>query len=56
MREISATHPQRMPYVTELVGRPGHWGAKKAYYRAILVIEGDEIAVTEIGHRKEIYQ
>jgi mRNA-degrading endonuclease RelE of RelBE toxin-antitoxin system len=56
MQEVAARYPQRMAYVTEIVGRPGYWRAKKGDYRAIFTIANETITVIEIGHRKEIYQ
>jgi mRNA-degrading endonuclease RelE of RelBE toxin-antitoxin system len=56
LQEIADTHPQRMPYATELAGSPTLWRARKGDYRAIYAITDKAIIVTEIGHRKDIYR
>ena len=56
LREIAATHPQRMAYVTEMAGQPGNWRARKGDYRAIYKITTNGILVVQVGNRKEVYR
>ena len=56
LRQIAATHPQRMAYVTEMVGEPGLWRARKGDYRVIYQFDAKGILVLQIGNRKDVYR
>jgi mRNA-degrading endonuclease RelE of RelBE toxin-antitoxin system len=56
LEKVAQSHPQRMSYVTEMVGRSGEWRLRKGDYRAVYRITESAIVVFEIGPRKEIYQ
>jgi mRNA-degrading endonuclease RelE of RelBE toxin-antitoxin system len=56
LQQITDAHPQRMPFVTEMVGRPGYWRARKGNWRAIYKLVDDTMIVESISLRKDAYQ
>ena len=56
LEQVARSHPQRMPFVTEVVGRNGDWRLRKGNYRALFQVTEAGIVVLEIGPRKEIYR
>ena len=55
--ELVADNPtMRMSFVTEMVGEPGVWRLRKGDWRATFVFEGDDVVVTRVGNRREIYR
>ena len=56
LRQVAESHPQRMPFVTELVGQPGAWRLRKGDWRAIYVIDGETITVIAVTKRSEAYR
>jgi mRNA-degrading endonuclease RelE of RelBE toxin-antitoxin system len=56
LQDVAADTSMRQPFVTELVGRPGVWRARKGDGRAVYrVVEGD-VVVDRVAHRKEAYR
>ena len=55
LEQVMQSHPRRMPYVTEMVGRPGFWRWRKGNWRAIYRIDGDDMLVETVGKRGDIY-
>lgn len=56
LRQVADSHPDRISFVTELVGGQGTWRLRKGDYRALYRIEGNSLVVLEVGHRGEIYR
>jgi mRNA-degrading endonuclease RelE of RelBE toxin-antitoxin system len=56
LEQVAADPTVRMPFVTEMIGAPGVWRLRKGDWRAIFVIEGADVVVTRVGHRREIYR
>lgn len=56
LQAVADSHPQRLGYVTEIVGRSGAWRARKGNYRAIYLITKDAIEVLAVGNRKDVYE
>ena len=56
LQSVADRHPERLGYVTEIVGRSGAWRARKGNYRAIYRVTKDTIEVLAIGNRKDIYE
>ena len=48
MQAIADAHPQRLSFVTEMVGHHGIWRARKGDYRAVYAIEGDTMTVVAV--------
>ena len=55
LRMVADQHPQRMSFVTEIVGSPGLWRARKGNYRALFRITETSAVVEAAGIRKDIY-
>lgn len=55
--ELVAADPMfRHSFVTEMVGEPGVWRARKGNWRAVFeIVEGD-VVVRKIGNRKDVYE
>ena len=56
LEQVAQSHPQRMSFVTEMVGRSGEWRLRKGDYRALYRVTEAAIIVVEIGLRREIYR
>ena len=56
LQQVADTHPQRQSFVTEMVGLPGAWRARKGDFRAIFTIEDETLRVISVGHRKDVYR
>ena len=56
IRQVADSHPQRQPFVTEMVGGEGQWRLRKGDWRAIYLMKGREIIVLDVGKRGEIYR
>jgi mRNA-degrading endonuclease RelE of RelBE toxin-antitoxin system len=56
LEQVARSHPQRMPFVTEMVGHSGEWRLRKGDYRALYRVTEVGIVVVEIGPRQEIYR
>ena len=50
------SYPQRLSFVTEIVGNPGLWRARKGNYRALFRITKIAVVVVAAGSRKDIYE
>lgn len=55
LEQVAETNPRRMPFATELVGRPGAWRLRKGDWRAVYEIIGGELVVVAVGPRGSIY-
>ena len=56
LEQVARSHPQRMPFVTEMVESSGEWRLRKGDYRTLHRVTEVGIVVVEIGPRKEIYR
>jgi mRNA interferase RelE/StbE len=56
LEQVALSHPQRMSFVTEMLGQRGDWRLRKGNYRAVYRITEAAIIVHEIGPRKEVYR
>ncbi len=56
LRQVAKLHPQRMSYVTEIVGAAGAYRARKGDYRAVFSVAGNTMTAVAVGHRKEVYE
>jgi mRNA interferase RelE/StbE len=56
LEQVAADLNSRLPFVTEMVGQPGTWRLRKGDRRAVYTIEGNDVVVTRIGNRKDIYR
>ncbi|MCB8875434.1 type II toxin-antitoxin system RelE family toxin [Acidisoma silvae] len=57
LQMVADQHPQRLSFVTEMVGTSGQdWRLRKGDYRALYHITDDAIIVFDIGGRKDIYR
>lgn len=56
LEAIGAAPSERHPGVTAMQGEPpGRFRVRQGDWRAVFVIEGDDILVVAIGHRREVY-
>ncbi len=46
----------RHSFVTELVGEPGVWRARKGDWRAIYTVASGDVVVRQVGNRKDLYR
>jgi mRNA-degrading endonuclease RelE of RelBE toxin-antitoxin system len=56
LEQVAADLTVRMPFVTEMIGEPGVWRLRKGDWRATFIIAGDDVVVTRVGSRREIYR
>ena len=56
LQQVADAYPQRLSFVTELVGRRGEWRLRKGSVRAFYRFEDEDMVVFEVGRRKEIYR
>jgi mRNA interferase RelE/StbE len=56
LEQVSADLNTRFSFVTEMVGQPGTWRLRKGDWRAVSTIEGNDVVVTRIGNRRDIYR
>lgn len=56
LEQVASDLNTRFSFVTEIVGRLGIWRLRKGDWRAVYTIEGDDVVVTRIGNRREIYR
>jgi mRNA interferase RelE/StbE len=56
LKQVADAHPQRLSFVTQMVGTPGVWRMRKGNYRAIYRLTAGAMIVTEVGPRKDIYR
>jgi mRNA interferase RelE/StbE len=56
LEQVAQSHPQRLPFVTEMVGRPGFWRLRKGNWRAIHRIDDGGLTVESVGKRGDIYR
>ena len=55
LEQVAANLDVRYSFVTEMVGEQGTWRLRKGNWRAVYTIENEDVVVTNIGHRKDIY-
>jgi mRNA-degrading endonuclease RelE of RelBE toxin-antitoxin system len=55
LRQVADLHPQRLSFVTELVGRPGVWRLRKGNFRAVCSFDDDSMIVFEIGGARRFF-
>jgi len=53
---VAADPERRHPFATEMVGRPGVWRARKGDWRAVYRVEGGDVVVDRVAHRREVYR
>lgn len=56
LEQVAADLDTRFPFVTEMVGQPGTWRLRNGDRRAVYTIEGNDVVVTRVGNRREIYR
>lgn len=56
LEAIAADLTVRQPFVTEIVGQPGVWRARKGNWRALYEIVDGDVVVDRVMHRKEVYR
>lgn len=56
LKAIAAEPDGRHPGVTTLQGTEGGMRVGQGDWRAIFLIEGDDVVVDAIGHRREVYR
>ena len=56
LEQVAENLTVRMPFVTEMVGKPGVWRLRKGDWRATFVIDGADVVVTLVGNRREAYR
>ena len=56
LQQVADSHPQRMSFVTEMVGQPTYWRLRKGDWRAVYFIIEDEMAVVTVQKRGEVYE
>jgi mRNA-degrading endonuclease RelE of RelBE toxin-antitoxin system len=52
---VAAKPGYRLPFVTELKGRPGVWRLRKGDWRAVYRPVDGDVVVDRIAHRREVY-
>lgn len=56
LKAVAAEPSRRFPFITEMAGRPSEWRLRKGDWRAVYRIEGADVVVLLIGHRREVYR
>jgi mRNA interferase RelE/StbE len=56
LEQVASDLNNRFSFVTEMVGQPGTWRLRKGDWRAVFTIEGNDMVVTRIGNRRDIYR
>lgn len=56
LEHVAADPAIRLPFVTEMAGQPGLWRLRKGDWRAIYRIEGNDVVVLIVAHRREAYR
>ena len=56
LQDVAADLSVRQPFVTEMVGQPGVWRARKGKWRAVYRLVDGDVVVDAAGHRGEIYE
>jgi mRNA interferase RelE/StbE len=56
LRQVAADPSARPGFTTEMVGQPGVWRLRKGDWRAIFILEGEDVVVLRIGNRRDIYR
>lgn len=56
LEAVAAAPNVRQPFVTEMVGQPGVWRLRKGDWRAAYRMEGGNVVVIWVMHRREAYR
>lgn len=56
LEQVAAAPSVRLSFVTEMAGRPGHWRLRKGNWRAIYRVDGEDVVVLRVAHRREAYR
>jgi mRNA interferase RelE/StbE len=56
LQQVAEMHPQRLGFVTEMVGVPGCWRVRKGDWRALYRTEEHTMIVVWIRKRSEAYR
>jgi mRNA-degrading endonuclease RelE of RelBE toxin-antitoxin system len=56
LQQVADDHPDRMSFVTEMVGEPNYSRLRKGDWRAIYYMTGDQMTVVTIQTRGEVYR
>jgi mRNA-degrading endonuclease RelE of RelBE toxin-antitoxin system len=56
LQQVADDHPQRMPFVTEMVGMPTYWRLRKGGWRAIYYMTDGKMTVTTVQKRGDVYR
>ena len=53
---VAGAPSKRFSFVTQLVGQANVWRLRKGDWRAVFRIEGSDVVLDRVGHRKDIYR
>jgi mRNA-degrading endonuclease RelE of RelBE toxin-antitoxin system len=56
LEQVAQNPTARFPFTTELKGEAGAWRLRKGDWRAVYTIEGQDIVVRAVAHRREVYR
>lgn len=56
LEAIAAAPATQHPNVRPLVGYPGSFRLRQGDWRAVFSIEGDDVVVDRVAHRREVYR
>jgi mRNA-degrading endonuclease RelE of RelBE toxin-antitoxin system len=56
LETVAAAPARRFPFVTQLVGQTNVWRLRKGDWRAVFRIQGSDVVLDRVGHRKDIYR
>ena len=56
LKAIAAESGLRHPGVTTLQGTDGGMRVRQGDWRAVFVVDAEDVVVDEIGHRREVYR
>lgn len=56
IQQVADATPQRLSFVTELVGGDGIWRLRKGDWRVVHTIDGERLVVRAIDQRRDIHR
>jgi len=56
LEAVAASPGGRFPFATQMVGQSDVWRLRKGNWRAVYRIQGADVVLDRIGHRKDIYR
>jgi mRNA-degrading endonuclease RelE of RelBE toxin-antitoxin system len=56
LRDVAADPARRHPNVTAILGESGVFRVRQGDWRAVFAIEGGDVIVDRVGHRREVYR